>query len=673
MKTQTCRTFLVSALFFSAATLLWGQVTPTQRIRFNLQDQEGIRTVAFSTNSKRLVAGGDKGTLGVFDVVNGDTWYLPAHPTKIVALAFSYDNRFLASASEDGTFSLYDFQESKNLKLNGAPGIVKDIAFSPTGGVLATATDDGKIGLWDMQTREKTSTLKGRAEKVLSLAFSPDGKLLASGSADKQILLWNVETGTTTNILLGHTDWVRTLSFNENGTMLASGSYDHTIKFWDVATGKSTKTVEVNKDWVTDLHYSPDGQYLISGGGRGQVIILKANGEVVQKMDDFARLVTASPVSNDGKWIAVSDLGTTVHLLNASALNIKPWKPFDIIPPSMAVLSPKLLASRDAVTGVRKSVVHQQTVRLMIDVTDLGGVKEVSIPGLTVTRDPGTPDRYLSELMVPLNTDRVISIVAVDNAGNRMEEKLLIEHKPFSGSVNGEHYFALLIGVQDYASPEITDLDQPLKDLHRLKAVLETSYAFSPKNVEVLENPDRNTLYAKLDELQAKLDKLDNLLIFYAGHGYWDKQLEQGYWLPADAEPNRRSSWLSNGTLRDYIGGINARHTLLITDACFSGGIFKSRAVFENASTAIETLYLRKSRKAMTSGTLEAVPDKSVFIDVLLQRLNDNAEPYVTAEELFSGIRSRVIERSPNNQVPQYGEVGQTGDEGGEFIFIRKN
>jgi uncharacterized caspase-like protein len=239
--------------------------------------------------------------------------------------------------------------------------------------------------------------------------------------------------------------------------------------------------------------------------------------------------------------------------------------------------------------------------------------------------------------------------------------------------VNQEKYFAVFIANQDYDDEGITDLDQPTKDMNRLKQVLLQNYAFEEKNITVLENPDRSKLYAMLDELQAKLDKIDNLLIFYAGHGYWDEQLQQGYWLPSDAEPNKRSTWLSNGTLRDYIGGIAARHTLLITDACFSGGIFKSRAVFENASAAIETLYLRKSRKAMTSGTLESVPDKSVFIDYLVRRLEDNTESYITAEELFSGIRRAVINNSPNNQVPQYGEIGQTGDEGGEFIFIKKN
>jgi hypothetical protein len=252
------------------------------------------------------------------------------------------------------------------------------------------------------------------------------------------------------------------------------------------------------------------------------------------------------------------------------------------------------------------------------------------------------------------------------------EDKLIIEHKRFNGSVDADKYHALLIASQDYLDPAITDLDQPQKDMERLKQVLLTHYSFKENNVEVLSNPDRSALYAKFDELQAKMDKFDNLLIFYAGHGYWDEQLGQGYWLPSDAVPGRRSTWMSNGALRDYIAGISARHTLLITDACFSGGIFKTRAVFENASTAIDALYLRKSRKAMTSGTLEKVPDKSVFMDALIQKLIENQEPYIAAEELFSGIRREVIDKSPSNQIPQYGEIGQTGDEGGEFIFVKK-
>ncbi len=650
-----------------------GQMVLKERVKFKLADQEVVRSLAFSINSKRLVIGGDKGTLAVFDLTNRDTWNLPGHPSKIVALACSYDNRYVASSSEDGTFLLYDFQETKSFKLNGAVGLAKAIAFTASGGILATGSDDGRINLWDLATREKITHFQGRNEKVLSLDFSPNGKLLAAGSADNDVILWNVETGQIANPLTGHKDWVRAVSFHPEGKVLASGSYDKTIKLWDIASGTNKSTFQANKDWVTDLHFSPDGQYILIGGARGEVIILDIFGKIIHKSNDFGQLVSSLNFSFDGKWMAVADLSTWISLFDCTALNIQPWKTYDVTPPSISVLSPKLLSTKDASTGFLKSVVHQPTVRLMLDVTDLSGVKEVSVNGVKLAVDPKQPDRYLLELNVPINSEKTVVMLVADNAGNSFEEKLIIEHKRFSGSVDSDKYHAILIAIQDYKDPSINDLDQPAKDMRRLKDVLMNKYSFKEQNVMVLENPDRNTLYAKFDELQSKLDKFDNLLIFYAGHGYWDEQLGQGYWLPSDAEPNKRSSWMSNGTLRDYIGGIGSRHTLLVTDACFSGGIFKTRAVFENASTAIETLYLRKSRKAMTSGTLEKVPDKSVFIDALIQKLDENQEPYIAAEELFSGIRRQVIDKSPNNQVPQYGEIGQTGDEGGEFIFIKKN
>jgi hypothetical protein len=31
-----------------------------------------------------------------------------------------------------------------------------------------------------------------------------------------------------------------------------------------------------------------------------------------------------------------------------------------------------------------------------------------------------------------------------------------------------------------------------------------------------------------------------------------------------------------------------------------------------------------------------------------------------------------VINNSPNQQIPQYGDIQQAGDEGGDFIFIKR-
>ncbi len=164
----------------------------------------------------------------------------------------------------------------------------------------------------------------------------------------------------------------------------------------------------------------------------------------------------------------------------------------------------------------------------------------------------------------------------------------------------------------------------------------------------------------------------DNLLIFYAGHGYWDEKFKQGYWLPSNASRDNRIKWISNSTIVDFIRGIETTHTLLITDACFSGGIFKTRKAFNDAPPAVTELYKLPSRKAMTSGTLKEVPDKSVFVEYLTKRLESNVEKYLTSEQLFTSFRTAVINNSPVNQIPQFGEIRQSGDEGGDFIFIKR-
>lgn len=232
-------------------------------------------------------------------------------------------------------------------------------------------------------------------------------------------------------------------------------------------------------------------------------------------------------------------------------------------------------------------------------------------------------------------------------------------------------YYALIIGVNDYQDEGIQDLDNPITDAEQLAGVLTYHYSFDQENVTVLENPRREDIIKALDQLSGVVTEKDNLLIFYAGHGIWNAQLNQGYWLPSDASLDSKSYWLSNSTLRDYVGGIKSKHTLLISDACFSGGILKERAVFDN-SRAILEVYKLPSRKAMTSGTLKTVPDESVFIQYLLKNLVNNQAPLLSADQLFRSFKVAVINNSPNGQVPQYGPISQAGDEGGDFIFLKR-
>ena len=238
--------------------------------------------------------------------------------------------------------------------------------------------------------------------------------------------------------------------------------------------------------------------------------------------------------------------------------------------------------------------------------------------------------------------------------------------------LNVGNFYGLFIGVNEYENEEIVDLVKPVEDAKSLKALLLEYYEFSEDHAIMLENPTRGELIDTLENLASAVKANDSLLIFYAGHGHWDESFKQGYWLPSDAKQKSKSSWISNATIRDYIYGIKTKHTLLIADACFSGGLFRTRAAFKGESKLESTLFQMTSRKAITSGTLTEVPDDSVFMKYLLKNLESNQRRHLTSQDLFSRFKVAVMNNSVLNQVPQYGVVQGSGDEGGDFIFVKK-
>jgi len=299
------------------------------------------------------------------------------------------------------------------------------------------------------------------------------------------------------------------------------------------------------------------------------------------------------------------------------------------------------------------------------------------IKRLMIYRDGSFVNGYLSNQIVRKGdcAFQLDEIVPLKLGYNEIKIEVLADDDTVSKSVTVEYSFyaarnfAVLIGNEKYDDPNIVELSEPVKDATELYNTLTKEYNFDPENVIFLKNPTKADIIGTLHQLRSRLLPDDNLLIFYAGHGYWDEGMGVGYWLPKDANKNNPVNWLPNTDLTNYLGAIKTKHTLLIADACFSGGIFKTRSAF-SATYAVEMLYQLNSRKAITSGTLTEVPDKSVFFQYFLKNLKENTNEYLSAEELFSKMRLAVINNSSN--VPQFGTIQNVGDEGGDFIFIRR-
>jgi uncharacterized caspase-like protein len=188
----------------------------------------------------------------------------------------------------------------------------------------------------------------------------------------------------------------------------------------------------------------------------------------------------------------------------------------------------------------------------------------------------------------------------------------------------------------------------------------------------------RDKILAEFERLMSTVKANDNVLIYYSGHGEYIENMDKGFWVPVDANGKSVSRYISNEDIRAFLSGIPSKHTLLVTDACFSGDIFRGKTMtipYENSTKYYSKMYSLSSRKAITSGGVEPVMDKgkenhSIFAYYFLQALRNNSEKYIDAGQVFDFLKIPVVNNSM--QTPAYSPIRNAGDEGGQFIFITK-
>ena len=238
-------------------------------------------------------------------------------------------------------------------------------------------------------------------------------------------------------------------------------------------------------------------------------------------------------------------------------------------------------------------------------------------------------------------------------------------------------YYALIIGIDQYTG-EWQPLQNAVNDAKEIKRILSEKYFFNHFKTLYNEQASRENILKELEWIMQNSKKEDNVFIYYSGHGEYNKEMERGFWVPFDATSKSFTKYISNEDIKSFLSGIKSKHTLLVADACFSGDIFRGKTLtipFENSTKYYHKIYSLNSRKAMTSGGLEPVMDKgkdghSVFTYYFLRALNNNEQKYFDAGQLFNYLKIPVVNNS--YQTPVYNPISNTGDEGGQFVFIKK-
>ena len=265
----------------------------------------------------------------------------------------------------------------------------------------------------------------------------------------------------------------------------------------------------------------------------------------------------------------------------------------------------------------------------------------------------------------------------LENADKTNVEKLETNN---SLDLNYGKYYAVVIGNDDYEIDGIEDLDSAILDAEAVANLLDSKYNFEV--LPPLINASRRDILSTLNSLKKKLGPYDNLLIYYAGHGYLD-DANRGYWLPVDAntiESEDNSQWISSDDISNILTLLPAKHILVVADSCYSGslvirGSSSTTNISSNNKNYYKQLLEKKTRKALTSGALQPVLDgggqgHSVFASAFLNILKNNNQ--VISGDVFSSSIKQVVTNNAE-QTPLYKVVPKTGDEGGDFIFVPQN
>jgi hypothetical protein len=243
--------------------------------------------------------------------------------------------------------------------------------------------------------------------------------------------------------------------------------------------------------------------------------------------------------------------------------------------------------------------------------------------------------------------------------------------------IDFENQWAFIIAINEYN--HLSRLRYPVKEAQQIEVLLKNKYGYFPKKIKTLLDK-KATYSAIMNQLKWYVKYLkdkDNLFIYFSGHGYKDDVLKKGFWMPCDAgsdkqriknEKDKATETLvkiSNHDIVDVLRECKARHIFVVADSCFSGQFFASQ---HNVAEVPVTHYKLKSRQLLASGR-ELVGDGD-FGKYFVRCLESNEEPYLLASDLISNVRTTVINNT--DLEPEGKPVRNTGDEGGEFILVRR-
>lgn len=256
---------------------------------------------------------------------------IDAHAEGVLSLAFTPDGKRVVTSGADKTVKLWDLAEGKQLAVFAGPtDVVSSVAVTLDGKQLLAGGADAVLRAWPLPTAAQTAPVAVGAQWELAapircLHLSQVGSRVAVGGEDHVVRVWDWAIGRELQRFTGHTMPVTSVALSRGGEFVVSGGADKSARKQTLDVAQ----VAVLEAAPNDVAFLGDATQLVTAGeqpaltrwqiSESGLVAAGALPKVDAKPEGYvAAPQTALAVSNDASRIAALDASGRTHVWNVA-------------------------------------------------------------------------------------------------------------------------------------------------------------------------------------------------------------------------------------------------------------------------------------------------------------------------------------------------------------------
>ena len=561
-------------------------------------------------------------------------------PTPDFARSFRYspNAKFCAMTEGGSRIVLMNEQFSELWSSKGPAAFGGDVVFTADSKymIFSPYMSEADIAVYSLEDKRVIQFSKSQKYYITALAVSPDGKLIVSGGDSRELKVYTMNGGRMKwqkSLSVDGPDYqyINVISFSPDGKLMAAAGTGTDIFIFSVADTSVTPLQQIPfKYWTSAMTFDASSKFLLTASSDSVYIWEHGAREVSlhRAFEYSGGETTCLRFDPSGKFLLLTKENGTIAIFNWEAGAVTEYNEISPHGPTTVF---DVEFSPDGLFMVTCGADKQALIWKLGDITAWEQRVFGDQRGVVITTDADSVQFNVSD---------------------------------------ASRNFMLVIGVNDYT--DWPKLNNAKSDAEAFKQVLNERYGFDPANTMELydQQVTVKNILDRLSEIRDRVGADDNLVIYFSGHGFYDKAIDEGYWIPYNARKGEVTDYLPNSTLVKYIKAMNCKHIFLVVDACFSGALFS-----DGHKGYVEKVGQCRSRWCLSSGRLELVSDgktgdHSPFAYYLLKFLNENTKDSFPVSELIQYVKVAVSNNT--EQTPLGNPLKNVGDEGGEFIFRLK-